>query len=124
MPFFRFGQGRSAMQIPLGSNVESPVRNQPPTSRCDNSSSSLKGPIMVSSTTVPAVRLSSSNSFINMSHTISAVNSTPFKPQEVQLAIWPTSGNTANRKVFRTSYRTSHRILVTKVHQILQLILS
>ena len=26
MPFFRIGQGRSAMQIPLGSNVESPVK--------------------------------------------------------------------------------------------------
>ena len=103
----------------LGSNVESPVRSQPPTSRCDNSSSSVERPTMV------PVLLSLPLDFLHLilSSTCPILSQQLMPPpSNLRKYNWlhsPPQGILSNKRVFRTSFRTFHCILATQVHQIL-----
>ena len=44
-------------QSPMGPHAQDSLRNQPTTSRCDNSSTCLESSVLVSNTTLPAVQL-------------------------------------------------------------------
>ena len=108
----------------MGPNVESPVGSQPPTSRCDNSSPGLEKANHGFQSYCPCCSTFPISSFHQ--HVPYYLNSQCHLPSILRKYNWPygpPQGILSNRKAFRTSFRTSHCIMATQVHQILQLTL-
>ena len=101
----------------MGSNIEGVIRNQPPTSRSSDCSSSLEESVLVSSSAIPTIQLSPPHNNPTRSTAVQESLPSPFQPQEVQLAIWPTSEVLSSIKVFKTSFRTSPGIMERHVHK-------
>ena len=85
---------------PMGTNVESAVRDQSPASRCTASGPSLEGSTVVSSPTVTAVRLSSSH----------PSNSRPLTSTRVIASSIPSSGSTAGRVAHLREYCQTEKL--------------
>ena len=73
----------------LGSNIESPIGNQPPTSRSCDCSSSLEESVLVSSSAIPTIRLSPPHNISTRSTAVPGVSVTSI----------PALGSTAGRMV-------------------------
>ena len=71
----------------LGSNIESPIGNQPPTSRSCDCSSSLEESVLVSSSAIPTIRLSPPHNISTRSTAVPGVSVTSI----------PAPGSTAGR---------------------------
>ena len=91
----------------LGSNIESPIGNQPPTSRSCDCSSSLEESVLVSSSAIPTIRLSPPHNISTRSTAAPGVSVTSIPAQEVQLAVWPTSGISVKQKSFQNKLQNS-----------------